>query len=309
MSIPDYAEPLIGWRVWRVDDRCADVGIQPRLISAVVGDSPWEPFCALQSKHLDVWGMSGWWNEIPLSEQHGPASCAICGIYAYRTEADARANMEKQGPCIVGSVKLWGEIVVHERGYRAQFAYPDTFVYAQECNGAALARAYGVSYKEDPSWKSVVQREQSLSNPWPIQFPSGNAWLGLPRFPSLFTANQPWTSQYLLHPDDHKFIVEPPEPKLPTGVKIPDIVKPKQWQRASGIWAPCVESDYSVGVDVGEEDSVSFMHLTYGTFVKRIPVTTITSTPSPFSNLFYGAFDTLVTKNTVHVSDIQEWRE
>lgn len=250
MPVPDYAEPLIGWRLWKIVE---PIRRQYRLGSVTLNEQ-WEPFEALESVHRE-W--ISWGDENGVPEQHSPTVCDICGVYAYRSEENARANMEKlPRPCMVGTVYLWGEVVIHERGYRAQFAYPKEFLYAQDCDGEQLARIYGVPYTEDPSWKSVIQYEPSSSNHWgiPSLFGNGGTWMGLPRFTNLLLPNQPWSSPYLLHPDDHKFIVEPPEPKLPEGVKIPDIVRPKQWQRASGIWAPCVDPTYELGVDVGSDD-------------------------------------------------------
>jgi hypothetical protein len=40
------------------------------------------------------------------------------GIYAYKTEQDAIAH----GGMVAGKVKLWGQIIEHEEGYRAQYA-------------------------------------------------------------------------------------------------------------------------------------------------------------------------------------------
>ena len=50
-----------------------------------------------------------------------------CGIYAAKTLDHFRsAGYERYG--IHGEVYLWGSVVGHELGYRAQFAYPKNFV-------------------------------------------------------------------------------------------------------------------------------------------------------------------------------------
>lgn len=53
-----------------------------------------------------------------------------CGIYAYkhRITAETQENAPSETTHIFGEVWLWGRIVEHEGGYRAQFAYPKAFV-------------------------------------------------------------------------------------------------------------------------------------------------------------------------------------
>jgi len=66
---------------------------------------------------------------------HTPAelpyfSCT-CGVYAARTtEHLHQCGYKKFG--VHGEVYLWGKVVEHERGWRAQFAYPRTFVVAPD---------------------------------------------------------------------------------------------------------------------------------------------------------------------------------
>lgn len=51
-----------------------------------------------------------------------------CGLHAYKTMKTAKGTMTSSQ--VVGRVKLWGKIVVHERGYRAQYAEVASFAYA-----------------------------------------------------------------------------------------------------------------------------------------------------------------------------------
>ena len=48
------------------------------------------------------------------------------GIYSYRdricSERDYRYRSTVRGPLLFGAVKIWGEIVEHQAGYRSQFA-------------------------------------------------------------------------------------------------------------------------------------------------------------------------------------------
>lgn len=51
-----------------------------------------------------------------------------CGIYAFRTPQDSSYYSKNVAPVTVsGVVALWGKVIEHEDGYRAQYAYPLKF--------------------------------------------------------------------------------------------------------------------------------------------------------------------------------------
>jgi len=80
----------------------------------------------------------------PVHRAGAPVEGHECGIYAFRTRALAEELLRRytgvrhcygreskelppvrQGrPIALGSVSLWGRILVRERGFRAQYAYP-----------------------------------------------------------------------------------------------------------------------------------------------------------------------------------------
>jgi hypothetical protein len=77
------------------------------------------------------------------------------GIHAFASRGQAEEYFAEQSrgkttPHVFGKVALWGRVVVHERGYRAQFAYPRTLLvprrYANPRSDIVneLRRAYGV---------------------------------------------------------------------------------------------------------------------------------------------------------------------
>ena len=59
--------------------------------------------------------------------QAGPQSNCTCGVYAAKSLADLRRTGYVDFG-IVGEVCLWGTVVEHQAGWRAQFAYPKKFV-------------------------------------------------------------------------------------------------------------------------------------------------------------------------------------
>lgn len=53
-----------------------------------------------------------------------------CGVHAWKTKADAiQYASVNRGPAIIGKVALWGEVLEHEYGYRAEFGKPLSFDY------------------------------------------------------------------------------------------------------------------------------------------------------------------------------------
>lgn len=66
-----------------------------------------------------------------------------CGIYAYKDRGDAftQENAPSMKTHIFGEVWLWGRIVEHQGGYRAQYAYPKAFV--RTAIAERLAYVYG----------------------------------------------------------------------------------------------------------------------------------------------------------------------
>ena len=114
MKIPDYISPIVGHRVWRLD---AD-----RLRS--LNGEPWSPGKSLAARcraasYGTIVGRAG-----AAHDSHEPPQTGCtCGVYATRTLEHLR-SMGCPRYAIPGEVFLWGTVVEHELGWRAQFAYP-----------------------------------------------------------------------------------------------------------------------------------------------------------------------------------------
>ncbi len=87
---------IIAWRAWRIKD-----GV---LISLVM-NTPWLPNETVEGS-LKGFG------------EHGVRR----GIYSFKKASDAWNGVDETVPCVMGQVALWGEIVEHEDGYRAENA-------------------------------------------------------------------------------------------------------------------------------------------------------------------------------------------
>jgi len=105
MTAPDYIFPVVGYRVWQWDA----TGLKS------MNGIRWHPGEAFAAECR-----TQGWHEAPRSD------CS-CGIYASRSLAHLR-RLGYTESRIHGEVCLWGTVVEHEGGWRAQYAYPKNFV-------------------------------------------------------------------------------------------------------------------------------------------------------------------------------------
>lgn len=110
MIIPDCVSPIVGYRVWQ-----------------------WTAF-GLTSLNGELWSpnqnLKAKCRKLPDGHTSPQGNCS-CGIYAAKSLDQLREiGFADLGVC--GEVYLWGTVVEHEFGWRAQFAYPKTLVVAPE---------------------------------------------------------------------------------------------------------------------------------------------------------------------------------
>jgi hypothetical protein len=112
--IPDYISPLVGYRVWTWDT----TGLK-----SLCGER-WHPSQSLAARCRASAVVGPVVGRSEAADAHdAPQEKCTCGIYAVKTLHHFRsAGYERYG--IHGEVYLWGTVVEHELGYRAQFAYP-----------------------------------------------------------------------------------------------------------------------------------------------------------------------------------------
>ena len=109
LDVPTAIEPVLGWRVWRLQRRDG----QLVLVSATRNDL-WP---AQQAFHASCW--------IDHGPQGAPQRDCRCGVYAASTpETLAAANVVSSQTCVIGAIAMWGSVVEHSRGARGKLAYP-----------------------------------------------------------------------------------------------------------------------------------------------------------------------------------------
>jgi hypothetical protein len=115
MNVPDYISPIIGYRVWKWEH----TGLK-----SLCGER-WHPgqSLAARCRASAVVGPIVGRAEAVHDARDVPQANCTCGVYAAKTFHHlCSVGYAKCG--IHGEVYLWGTVVEHELGWRAQFAYP-----------------------------------------------------------------------------------------------------------------------------------------------------------------------------------------
>jgi hypothetical protein len=110
MRVPDYISPVVAYRAWYWDD----VGVK-----SFCGEL-WRPGRSLAAACKT--SVRGTAHDV----HDAPQMNCTCGIYAAKSHADLR-TAGYAGFGIHGEVYLWGIVVEHELGWRAQYACPKNF--------------------------------------------------------------------------------------------------------------------------------------------------------------------------------------
>jgi len=106
---PDAIEPITGWRAWNLRRQHGTFQIAPAIQRP--SWTPPDPVHAVCLASMD--------------RHRAPERTCTCGVYAMsRPDLLMLANRVALTLCVVGSVALWGKVIEHEMGYRAEFAYP-----------------------------------------------------------------------------------------------------------------------------------------------------------------------------------------
>jgi len=118
VTVPDYISPVVGHRVWQWDD----VGLKSLNGELWSAKQPLSAVCRAATRNSI--------SDLPRTAHDAaelPGLKCTCGVYAAK-------NIEHLNRCgyskfaVRGEVFMWGRMVEHERGWRAEFAYPKSMV-------------------------------------------------------------------------------------------------------------------------------------------------------------------------------------
>ena len=104
---PDAIEPIRAWRVWRASHDLVTGQLALHSLEGTLW-KPGEPLTARCSRGAHA----------------APNAQCGCGVYAHKSRQAALEHARGLDRAVVGEVELWGKIVEHEHGYRAQYARP-----------------------------------------------------------------------------------------------------------------------------------------------------------------------------------------
>jgi hypothetical protein len=138
-----YLEPLLAWRFWRIR-RLETLGSARPLRLAAAGRRGIPKFWEPRQENRAVCSN-------PSASHEAPWPTCRCGIYGFRDRELAeralyRFSRGKLANWAFGRVCLWGAVVEHQHGWRAQYAYPyELVVYTRDPEIAPdLRRVYAV---------------------------------------------------------------------------------------------------------------------------------------------------------------------
>lgn len=114
----DYISPVVGYRVWTL----GAAGLK-----SLCGER-WRPgeSLAARCRACTIVGRPG-----PTHDHDAPRVDCTCGIYSAKKLGHLCGGGYEQY-AVHGEVYLWGKVVEHEQGWRAQFAYPKKLVLSQD---------------------------------------------------------------------------------------------------------------------------------------------------------------------------------
>ena len=166
MNIPDYCEAITAYRCWNV--------YANGLLTGQHHHEPWEPYAPFVGRCSEA-------NAAHLVDGRfvaAPVLACDCGVHALLSEADAEARAAlgpgvnylkswgghaPNGTTVVwGAVKLWGRVIVHELGYRAEFAYPSQLL----CENGTIARAVEALYGVPCTVKALPMQKFESDTWW-----------------------------------------------------------------------------------------------------------------------------------------------
>jgi hypothetical protein len=108
LEAPLFLEPVLGWRVWRLSCRGPGLRLQALATPDVWRPNEADAACCFVSDHSGA-----------------PWADCTCGYHgASSVDALMGAGVLGRGVAVLGAIAMWGTVIEHAQGARAEFAYP-----------------------------------------------------------------------------------------------------------------------------------------------------------------------------------------
>lgn len=114
MSGPDFVEPVVGYRAWRLTD---DGELVPWTVTAA---GPWATGVNTAVCHISRFAALMGEGPRRTPRHRPPATDCMCGLYALHDDTDPRIAPSAGGA--LGAIVAWGDLEVHATGFRAEHA-------------------------------------------------------------------------------------------------------------------------------------------------------------------------------------------
>lgn len=165
---PDFVEPLIAFRSWRVVDGALTSPYVPQRWDASVVEAHCHRGGVERFRHSD---------ELLPYEHVSPHPECRCGIHAYFEPRSAVAGVDYRR--VLGIVAVWGHVEVHPEGLRAQFAQVRALGDSPGFSGwhradvAAIAEQLDVPFVSE---QSLAARAAEFGSQLPERLRRPSAW-------------------------------------------------------------------------------------------------------------------------------------
>jgi hypothetical protein len=120
-ALDHSTEPIEGWRAWRLRRNEGD----DLRIAPTTPRPDWEPGVPMHARCSGSHERMYMVFNPELEAQHrSPEPGCTCGIHAMKEPLRLRRSRPGKTAGVIGTVAMWGRVIEHTKGWRAEYAYP-----------------------------------------------------------------------------------------------------------------------------------------------------------------------------------------
>lgn len=150
-------EALVGWRGWHIAlPHYLVTGSSPATVW--LPNEPTEAICRVHRharKHY-------------INHERIPADGCSCGIYAFKAPYKLRTD-DYLNQDMYGEVWLWGKVIEHSMGYKAEYAYPKA-LYFPDMEARNAFNRYSTTFAHKDQWDTARMEAEMIAFRYGIPF-------------------------------------------------------------------------------------------------------------------------------------------